>query len=158
MPTSFEPASAVLLAIGGVLGYCARYFIARESSSRKEDWDQLRSISSDINDLVDAAREFYCNPPSTDYEKKKIMLKLSGMIKRSNQATFALSKALGNLECTRPQVRLRQAITFQDDAWSTGVALKMNDPVVAEIEEAANAVVGALQLSYFKRYRKSVVK
>ncbi len=38
------------------------------------------------------------------------------------------------------------------------MALKMNDPVVAEIEEAANAVVGALQLSYFKRYRKSVVK
>lgn len=152
---SFGVVGAIVLAgVSGTIGYYARSFVSKESSARKEDWEQMRALSTQINDLVDASRAHFCNPAEDARERRQDMLKIQGMIKRTNQAIFTFSKSLNDLQATSQQVRLRQAITLLDNSTSPPVAMAMSDPFVVKIEDAAHSLVGCLQLCYFRRYRK----
>lgn len=156
---TFGVGGALVIAIvGGAIGYYVRSFVSRESSARKEDWDQLRGLSSQINDLVDAARDYFCSPDPDERQGRKDMLKIQGMLKRTNQAIFTFSKSLNSFEATTQQVRFRQAITLWDGASLPTSELAMTDPAIVRIEEAANSLVGRLQLCYFRKYRQSDIQ
>lgn len=80
MPYSSSDLCFVLPLITGVAGYFLRARLFDKTSSRKEDWENINKLTDQINELNDAAVEFYCNPPSTQEERKKLGLKIQGML------------------------------------------------------------------------------
>lgn len=153
MPTSTtgDPLVCGALSVAGlIVGYMLRARVSDKASSRKEDWERQKTVIDQIHDLTDAAHEYYCLPPPDKQDRRKLGLRIQGIIRR-------LQLDIRGLPFERPanfdgyQRRLRQAATLGlvDDA----APLSEDDPTMDAIREAAASYVGAVELAYGRKYR-----
>lgn len=155
MPNSANDGSllcVVLPLITAFLGYQVRARLSDKASSRKEDWEKINKIADQINDLTDAAQEYYCHPPGTQDERKKLGVKIQSMLRRIHQEVLALpfdspASTLGGYH-----QRLRQAATLGLGELTAG-PLEQEDPKIKAITTACGSYVGAVQLAYSRKYR-----
>jgi hypothetical protein len=139
---------------GAVAGYFVRTFVSRDASARKEDWDQLKDLSEQIDSLASSATEFYCNPRQEARERKSDAIGLQRSIKKICQATLAFGRSINDLSCTSSQVKLRQAITLEKFDTVSRAAMQLDDPFIQQIDDVCAKLLWSLQRSYFKRHRR----
>lgn len=155
MPTSMNENSllcAISAIAAAVFGYYLRARVSDKASSRKEDWEKINKIVNQINDLTDAAQEFYCHPPTSPEERKKLGLKIQATLRKIWQEVIGL-------QFERPATldgyhrRLRQATTMEFGG-SNQDPLELDSPAIQTITTACGSYVGAIQLSYARKYRR----
>lgn len=152
MPDSTSDWCFILPLITGAVGYIIRARLSDQASSRKEDWEKINKLTDQINDLNDVAVEFYCNPPSTQGDRKKLGLKIQGMLRRIRQAVLSLPFDRPSPNFDGHQQRLRQATTLDLSENATG-PLDVQDSTIQNISTTCGSYIGAIQLAYRRKYR-----
>lgn len=143
---------AVAAIVAAVFGYYLRTRVSDKASSRKEDWEKVNKIVDQINDLTDAAQEFYCHPPTAPEDRKKLGLKIQATLRKIWQEVIGLP-------FERPATldgyhrRLRQATTLELGR-SSQEPLELDSPAIQTITAACGSYVGAIQLTYARKYRR----
>lgn len=146
--------TCIFVSIGaGIGGYFLRTFLANATSKRKEDWERLRTITQDVNNIADKATQFYCSPPSDPKERRDLGIKIQGLLRANLQDTTQLAQLLEDASVTGYPKRLRVAITLDFDSANIE-PLSTTDPIVQNLEYEANAFIGALHRIFCKKYRK----
>lgn len=142
----------ILTPIATIAGYFIRVAVADKSTCRKEDWEKINKLAGLINELADAAQEFYCSPPETQEARRKLGLKIQGMLRRIRQDALNLSFIKPPSYLEGYNQRIRQATTLELNETDKG-ALAETDPIIEGIEIACGSYIGAIQLAYARKYR-----
>lgn len=139
---------------GGAVGYWVRFFLAKKTAKRKEDWDLLKDLNQHINDVVDQVVSFYCTQDKEVGERRAKAIQIQRMISQAAQKVHFLGSSLENKSLDGYLKRFRQTITKMDfDADITRPALELNDEKIVAIEEACNGLVGAINLAFTRNHR-----
>lgn len=149
-------AIALLTGAGGVVaGYFVRFFLAKRSAKRKEDWDQLKDLSKHINALVDEAIGFYCTKHTDEAIRRAKAIQIQRMIALAAQKAQFLARSLENQSIDGYLKRLRQAITQGDgfDADITRAPLELESQRIVAIDQACSAFIGAIDLAFTRSHR-----
>lgn len=148
--------SALSAFIGIGAGYFIRFFLAKKSAKRKEDWEQLRDLNQYVNDLVDAAIAFFCSQDSEVQVRKKQAIHIQRMVSQAAQKVQAVARSLETPSLDGYLKRLRQSITQNDfDADISRPSLEITDEKIVAIEQACYSLVGATNLAFARLHRKS---
>lgn len=155
MPASTNENSllcGILAFITAALGYYLRARVSDKTSSRKEDWEKINKIVDQINDLTDAAQEYYCHPPIEQDGRKKLGLNIQSRLRKIRQDAVSLpfDRPASNLDGYHQ--RLRQAVTMHLGE-SSIEPLEQDHPTIQDITIACGSYVGAIQLAYRRKYR-----